>query len=235
MNLKKIILFTMLLNYFTIVQAETLEEKVSALNTKVNQFAENGLTTEDLYSVGSIYITTSSTSPATLFGGTWEIYDVDKQLVGVGSNDTTTYSASVIGGSATKTLATVNLPAHAHSITPSGTIVSTFTGSQVTTSSSGAHTHTISWYQSGNEASGYGMGRSTYYQNRVMLYNGWEDKYTVKSTSSNFSASTHSVTPKGTVTSTFTGTSVDTSSVGTGSSFDVRNPYITVYMWKRTA
>lgn len=232
MNLKKIILFTMLLNCFTIVQAETLEEKVSALNTKVNQFAENGLTTEDLYSVGSIYITTSSTSPATLFGGTWEIYDVDKQLVGVGSNDTTTYSASSVGGSATKTLATVNLPAHAHSITPSGTIASTFTGSQVTTSSSGAHTHTIGWYKSGDEAAGYGMGSSTYYQNRVMIYNG--ESYITNTTSSSYT-STHTVTPKGTVTSTFTGTSVDTSSVGTGSSFDVRNPYITVYMWKRTA
>lgn len=48
-------------------------------------------------------------------------------------------------------------------------------------------------------------------------------------------AHTHSLTASGTVTSTFSGKTVTTSSNGSGSSIDIMNPYITVYMWRRTA
>lgn len=51
-----------------------------------------------LYAVGSIYMSTNSTSPAELFGGTWERIK-DKFLLGAGDS----YSAGATGGSATHT------------------------------------------------------------------------------------------------------------------------------------
>lgn len=241
MNYKKLIFYLfinlLILNSFVSVKAETLAEKISNLSSKVSELAENvtsiDTSIDSIYPIGSIYISYNSTNPASLFGGTWEIYSSGKHIVGAGNNGTTTYTASNTAGNATITLATTNLPAHTHTLTPSGTVSSTFTGSQVTTSSAGAHTHYLSWASVADtgEGSGYGLGSGyTYWQNKVMVTGG-----SITLSSSTFSTSTHTVTPAGTVTSTFTGTSVTSSSVGSNSSLNIENPYITVYMWKRTA
>lgn len=58
-----------------------------------------------LYGVGSIYMSTNSTSPAELFGGTWERIK-DRFLLGSGDS----YSAGATGGSASVTLTGDNLP-----------------------------------------------------------------------------------------------------------------------------
>lgn len=62
-----------------------------------------------LYPVGSIYLSVASTSPATLFGGTWEQIQ-DKFLLAAG----TTYAAAATGGAATHTLTVDEIPAHNH-------------------------------------------------------------------------------------------------------------------------
>ena len=58
-----------------------------------------------VYPVGAIYMSTISTSPATLFGGTWEQIQ-NRFLLCAGS----TYSAGSTGGEATTTLTAANLP-----------------------------------------------------------------------------------------------------------------------------
>lgn len=70
------------------------------------------------YPVGSIYTSTKSTSPATLFGGTW-VQIKDTFLLTAGD----TYSAGSQGGSATHThttaghVLTVNeMPKHSHTV-----------------------------------------------------------------------------------------------------------------------
>lgn len=63
-----------------------------------------------IYPVGSIYMSTSSTSPATLFGvGTWEQIQ-NTFLLAAGSS----YNAGSTGGAATVTLTTSQIPAHTH-------------------------------------------------------------------------------------------------------------------------
>lgn len=73
----------------------------------------NGKTWTDMlaavYPVGAIYISTSATSPALLFGGTWEQMK-DRFLLGAGS----TYTAGKTGGSASETLTIEQIPAHKH-------------------------------------------------------------------------------------------------------------------------
>lgn len=69
-----------------------------------------------IYPVGSIYMSTNSTNPALLFGGTWEQLE-DTFLLGAGS----TYTAGDTGGSATHVHATkghvltvTEMPSHTH-------------------------------------------------------------------------------------------------------------------------
>ena len=64
---------------------------------------------EKIYPVGSIYISANSTSPAELFGGTWEQIK-DRFLLAAGD----TYAAGSTGGEATHTLTVNEMPSHAH-------------------------------------------------------------------------------------------------------------------------
>lgn len=61
------------------------------------------------YPVGSVYISTVSTSPAQLFGGSWEQLQ-NRFLLGAGSS----YTAGRTGGSATHTLTINEMPRHDH-------------------------------------------------------------------------------------------------------------------------
>ena len=66
---------------------------------------------EKTYPVGSIYMSVSDTSPATLFGGTWEQIK-DTFLLSAGD----TYTSGDTGGEATHTLTIDELPSHSHGI-----------------------------------------------------------------------------------------------------------------------
>ena len=63
------------------------------------------------YPVGAIYISADSTSPASLFGGTWEQLK-DQFLLGAGG----TYSAGSTGGEAAHTLTVDEMPSHSHEV-----------------------------------------------------------------------------------------------------------------------
>lgn len=63
------------------------------------------------YPVGSIYMSVNSTSPATLFGGTWSRLE-DRFLLGAGS----VYDAGATGGEAEHTLTVDEMPSHRHTI-----------------------------------------------------------------------------------------------------------------------
>lgn len=64
-----------------------------------------------IYPVGSIYMSVNSTSPATIFGGTWEQLE-DRFLLAAG----TTYAAGATGGEAEHTLVKAELPAEQYRI-----------------------------------------------------------------------------------------------------------------------
>jgi len=162
-----------------------------------------------IYPVGSIYMSVNSTSPATLFGGTWEQLK-DRFLIGTGDS----YSNGATGGSATDsvTLSSSNLPAHTHTI-----------GS--TTASQGSHSHDVYTYIKSGGAVGIGKDYGTS-GNRLMTNT---DETRTTTTSLSYSGST---TPAITVTApTKTGSTGST----TAFSVDTMPPYLAVYMWKRTA
>lgn len=79
--------------------------------TTTKKILARQLLADCLYPVGSIYMSVNSTSPAKLFGGTWEQIK-DTFLLGSGS----TYTAGDTGGEKTHTLSESELPAIAGSM-----------------------------------------------------------------------------------------------------------------------
>lgn len=62
-----------------------------------------------LYPVGAVYISVNSTSPASLFGGTWERLQ-DRFLLAAGD----TYGAGTFGGEAVHLITVDEMPSHNH-------------------------------------------------------------------------------------------------------------------------
>lgn len=65
--------------------------------------------TYDTYPIGSLYMSSSSTSPASLFGGTWTPIQ-NRFLIGAGAN----YQTMKTGGESTHTLTESEMPRHTH-------------------------------------------------------------------------------------------------------------------------
>lgn len=91
-----------------------IPRKVSALENDTGYVTKDALVTNAqivdlIYPVGSIYMSVNGTSPATLFGGTWERIQ-DRFLLAAGS----TYHAGDMDGEATHKLTTEELPSHTH-------------------------------------------------------------------------------------------------------------------------
>jgi len=131
------------------------------------------------YPVGAVYTSVVSTSPATLFGGTWASFAEGKMLVGLDSGDTDFNTVEETGGSKTHTLTENEMPEHKH-LSPNKDCQS--------------------------YGSIYGTGTGT--------VNTWCD--------TNGISTNNTGAPYG-------------QPVGGGAAHSILNPYITVYMWKRTA
>lgn len=158
-----------------------------------------------MYPVGSIYMSVNNTNPSAYFGGTWVAWGSGRVPVGVNTSDSNFSTVEKTGGAAAVTLTTAQMPSHTH----------TFTGSSATTGSAGAHTHNLQ-----NQKTAWGTSGG----NRVLIdatsgYTAVTNKATTSA-----GAHTHTVTVKGSNAST-----------GGGGSHNNLQPYITCYMWKRTA
>lgn len=179
-----------------------------------NARGDFGTIFELIYPVGAIYMSTNNISPQVLFGGTWEQIQ-NRFLLAAGSS----YSAGSTGGSAD-----ASLPAHTHTV--SGTAAS-----------NGAHTHSVSGTAASNGAHTHGMG------NIWSDGSGSSSAYTMSSnrklkTRNTGSSGAHTHTVSGTAASngahthTVSGTAASNGVSATGKNMP---PYLTVYMWKRTA
>ena len=84
-------------------------------DTKVGEKSVKTIAVDAVYPVGSIYMNVSSTSPATLFGGTW-VQIKDTFLLAAGN----TYAAGSTGGEATHKLENAEMPRHGFHIVQNG-------------------------------------------------------------------------------------------------------------------
>jgi microcystin-dependent protein len=163
----------------------------AAAGTNTTQIATTAFVTSALvaaYPVGSIYMSTVSTNPATLLGfGTWVAYGQGRMPISADG----TYTAGSTGGSATTTLSTTNLPSHTHSF-------SATTGSPSTSLN---HQHYVG---SNDSTAGYGgdAGNREFVQN----YNAGNGPATY----TNFADLSHTHSVSGTTDGTGSGTAVTT-------------------------
>jgi hypothetical protein len=221
----------------------------AAFGTNTTQLATTAFATaalQSVYPVGSVYINaSSSTNPSVLIGfGTWVSFGAGRVLVGFDSTNPLFDTAEETGGSANSIVV-----AHTHAFTGSlssslGTHTHTFSGT--TSGQSNTHSHAASssvsdpgHSHSANSQVGPSYGQpfgqtSAFAGNTGVAFTG----ISVSTSIGNASAD-HSHTYSGTTsgqdlahTHTITGTNASTGSSGTNANYQ---PYITVYMWKRTA
>lgn len=174
------------------------------VNKQYMEGAFKTLILQTIYGIGSLYFTTAAGNPSVLMGfGTWVAFGAGRTIVGVdGSADFA--NVGDIGGAKTHTLSVAELPAHTHVIDPPAT----------NTTSNGDHTHTVS----------AGGTISNVIEQRYADVGG-NINSTGSQTTSTSGAHTHSVDIP----------SFNSGSVGSGAAHNNLQPYIVIYMWKRTA
>lgn len=196
------------------ITAGALNDVISSLQSSVANIAST------IYPVGSIYMSMQHTAPSILFGGTWEALDDGRVLIGANN----TYAAGTVGGSSTRVLNESNLPRHSHT---------------ATTSASGAHSHTRGTMNITGSFDADDLANDTtaptttgafsaYKSNRRDAENG-----KVSGWGFSFDAS-RSWTGNTSTSSTHTH-NITVSTEGDSAAFNIMQPYLSVYMWKRIA
>jgi microcystin-dependent protein len=169
------------------------------------------------YPVGSIYCSIDSTDPGTLFGGTWVAIGAGRALVAAGGG----FAVGSEGGSDTHTLTVEEMPSHAHT---------------AWTGEAGLHGHAARTDTANLTGSFNPGGLGVTASGICSLGAGKQPSnsgYATDSSIVNINAShMHNVGVDGAGNHTHT---VGVGATGGGQAFSVRNPYIAVNMWRRTA
>lgn len=98
----------------TLAGTQTLTNKTLSTGSIIDANVTVTEVLKKVYPVGSVYIATVSTNPATLLGfGTWVAYGEGKVIVGKAAAGTFS-TAGATGGAETHTLAIGEIPAHSH-------------------------------------------------------------------------------------------------------------------------
>ena len=159
-----------------------------------------------IYPVGSIYMSVNSTSPADLFGGTWDTMPAGRVLLAQGKSQWgTTYTAGSTGGEATHLLTPEEMPRHKHDAVANNENISGTAYLQMgngVSIATGSTTGVFSAIGSGT-VEGYGSGSKS--GTNGLKFN-----------------STHTPT-------------ISISYTGADTAHNNLQPFIAVFMWRRTA
>ena len=133
---------------------EELLSIISDLTSRVENLENSGAgNILEAYPVGSIYLSTSETNPAELFGGTWEAYGQGRTLVGVGTGTDTRgeqleFKIDQTGGEYNHVLSVQEMPSHNHTVT-----AITSLNSSSFTRNNGSSLGTVNYVRSGSSNS----------------------------------------------------------------------------------
>lgn len=189
-----------------IADFSSITSRIANLENRINNF----------YPVGSIYMSARNINPSTFLGGTWVAWGQGRVPVGMGNGYTV---AEGTGGSSSITLQTSQLPAHTHTLTP--------------------HKHTIEGISGDVGGQFWGDGRMAL---RVQADGAIVAQYADKNVTlhdkdeGDTGAGYYNNIRLGYGTlDTRDSSATSTGNTGTGAAISIMQPYITCYMWKRTA
>lgn len=195
-----------------------------------------GLTVDDVYPVGSIYMSVNSTNPSTLFSGTTWTQIKDTFLLSAGD----TYSGGDTGGSATVTLTSAQsgVPAHNHGAT--GLSIGGGATTSAGTASGGAWGFRNSALLARTGSTGLVGVESnvTLSKSSTQRYSISNNSYTTAKTVSsiedtvNYAGHTHKLVDHA---HTVSGSVANNTASNASQAHDNMPPYLAVYMWKRTS
>lgn len=176
-----------------------------------------------MYPVGEMLITRRDGNPSTWLGfGTWERYGAGRVPVGFSASDTDFDALDKTGGAKTITLSANEIPSHTHTIGP-------FT--DVATSSAGAHSHFVA--SEGEGTPGSPALTATNHIRAMSNSGGSESRYGFGGVTT--SPSKGLTTTSGGHTHTITIPQNNSGATGGGGAHSNVQPYIVVFMWRRTA
>lgn len=178
-----------------------LDNRLDNIESDINNIADV------IYPIGSIYMSVNSTSPQTLFGGTWERLK-DKFLISAGD----TYSAGTTGGSADAVVVSHNHTQNAHTHTQN------------------SHSHSIN--SDGYSAVAVKGDNWAYGTKGQMQMSSGNYYYPHSSTSANGIVELPDTAGATATNQNTTATNNATGEDGTGKNMP---PYLAVNVWKRTA
>ncbi len=180
----------------------------SILTTEIDlKIAELNTKINSVYPVGAIYMSVNNINPSSLFGGTWVSWGAGRVPVGIDTNNTAFNTVEKIGGEVSHTLNISEMPTHKHNVNVAGS-------GQLTTSTKNL-TAKMHYKNIGNISSGSAniLPSSSAGSTINSVIDIDQHSHTIPS-------HTHEVSEV---------------EKGSGNAHNNLQPYITCYMWKRTA
>jgi microcystin-dependent protein len=167
-----------------------------------------------VYPIGSIFMSVLSTSPSTLFGGTWVAFAPGRVLVGFNSGETEFNTSEKTGGAKTHTLSSNEMPVHTHV--------------------QNSHNHTQDPHNHTQNPHSHRARYGSYFRPTsgtvVHLPQSTGDLWKDLDTWNESTTATNNA-----ATATNQAATAVNQNAGGGAAHNNLQPYITVYMWKRTA
>lgn len=81
-----------------------------------DKLAKAGSVLDQVYPVGSIYLSVNSTNPGTILGGTWVAWGAGRVPVGVATSEPSFNTVEKTGGEIEHTLTASEMPSHTHQV-----------------------------------------------------------------------------------------------------------------------
>lgn len=199
--------------------------------TELSWYDKNGKLQNILdfvYPVGSIYMTTNGQNPSTLFGGEWVAWGQGRVPVGVGTGEdingvSKTFGSDVTGGEYNHTLSDAEMPRHDHA----GTLVEYDDVLEQSSEPGAEEVNTYMVSKNNNIYTAVGKIHREYFENKANT-----NKFVVDTSQSGESFMSKTGGSNRQVHFKVEGIVPED---GSGESHNNIQPYITCYMWKRTA
>ncbi len=183
----------------------------------------------DAFPVGSIFLSTVSTNPGTSLGcGTWGAFGAGRALVGLDSGQTEFDTVEETGGAKTHTLASSEMPSHTHTQDSHNHTQNAHTHTQDSHNhTQDAHTHIVTSQTATT-------GGATSYEHGVLDTSSAEAEAT-EVTGSTTATNQAATATNQNATATNQATTATNQNTGGGGAHNNLQPYIVVYMFKRTS